>query len=28
MESDPAVEADIMTATLHRYSIALYRKIR
>jgi uncharacterized protein YciI len=28
MESDPAVEANIMSATLHPYSVALYRKIR
>ncbi len=28
MESDPPVEANIMSATLHPYSVALYRKIR
>ena len=28
MESDPAVEANIMSAMLHPYSVALYRKIR
>ena len=28
MESDPAVEASIMSATLHPYSVALYRKMR
>jgi uncharacterized protein YciI len=28
MESDPAVEANIMSATLHPYSVALYRRIR
>ena len=28
MESDPAVEANIMSATLHPYSVALYRKTR
>jgi len=28
MESDPAVEANIMSATLHPYSVALYRKMR
>ena len=28
MESDPAVEANIMSATLHPYSVALYRKLR
>jgi uncharacterized protein YciI len=28
MESDPAVEARIMSATLHPYSVALYRKAR
>ena len=28
MESDPAVEARIMSATLHPYSVALYRKLR
>jgi uncharacterized protein len=28
MESDPAVVANIMSATLHPYSIALYRKTR
>ena len=28
MESDPAVEADMMLATLHPYSVVLYRKTR
>ena len=28
MESDPAVVANIMSATLHPYSVALYRKAR
>jgi len=28
MESDPAVEASIMSATLHPYSVALYRRMR
>jgi uncharacterized protein YciI len=28
MESDPAVEASIMSATLHPYSVAHYRKMR
>lgn len=28
MESDPAVAANIMSATLHPYSVALYRKTR
>ena len=28
MQSDPAVVANIMSATLHRYSVALYRKTR
>ena len=28
MEADPAVEANIMSATLHPYSVALYRKTR
>jgi uncharacterized protein YciI len=28
MESNPAVEANIMSATRHPYSVALYRKIR
>jgi uncharacterized protein YciI len=27
MESDPAVVANIMSATLHPYSVALYRKV-
>jgi uncharacterized protein YciI len=28
MKSDPAVVANIMSATLHPYSVALYRKVR
>jgi uncharacterized protein len=28
MESDPAVVANIMSATLHPYSVALYREVR
>lgn len=28
MESDPAVEANIMSASLHPYSVARYRKVR
>ena len=28
MESDPAVVANIMSATLHPYSVALYRTVR
>jgi uncharacterized protein YciI len=28
MESDPAVVANIMSATLHPYSVALHRKVR
>ena len=28
MESDPAVEANIMSPTLHLYSVANYREIR
>lgn len=28
MESDPAVEANIMSATLHPYSVALYRRMQ
>jgi hypothetical protein len=28
MESDPAVEANIMLPTQHPYSVALYREIR